>query len=650
MKKWMWIPTFAGMTMGLFCQTASAKEWLLEKLGNNEFAVARSYLDDFAKLSANEKATLYYLFRAAVAGRDVYYNQRHRDAVAIRNLVEPLLHRKNIPADFKSKLEEYAKLLWINNSQYHARTGLKFAPAFTKEEFKKVFPDVDISRLEAAIFDPKTEPVLTNLTPTPKEGDIIQASANNIYDRGLDLGDINGLSPFWKSKLNVRFAKASASAKPQAYKTGGIYGAELSNAIHFLKKALPLTEGLQHQAIADLIRYYETGDEEIFKKASVHWLQSSPKIDTINGFIESYMDPRQVVGSWEGIAYYTAQDPVLKGFSENVQYFEDRMPWSDVYKKKNISAKPVATLINVAVATGEGGPVTWSGINLPNYQDIRAKYGSKNVVLQNMIEARSQVTKDMMIREFYLPEYQKLMKKYYTIARKMLLYMHEVIGHGSGAADRKLKVDPRDAIGKNYGAWEEARASLVAWWHIDDPKLVEIGAFKKSEQEDVIKAMYLLELQGQMIVLRNAKHEDVLREAHDRADQMLFQYVLENTKGFEVVEQSGNYYVKILDWNQIHKGAGDLLKIIHEAKAKGDKKTVDAFLEKYGNHFNTKWRDNIVKRAQESGLPELVAMTFPKMMPVVKDGEVVDVKLENRESFKDQQLRFGKISKTTEME
>ena len=57
-----------------------------------------------------------------------------------------------------------------------------------------------------------------------------------------------------------------------------------------------------------------------------------------------------------------------------------------------------------------------------------------------------------------------------------------------------------------------------------------------------------------------------------------------------------------------------------------------------------------MKRAQESGLPELVAMTFPKMMPVVKNGEVVDVKLENRESFKDQQLRFGKISKTTEME
>ncbi|MDP2600276.1 MAG: hypothetical protein Q8P84_06025 [Deltaproteobacteria bacterium] len=626
-----------------------AKEWLMEKLGNNEFAVARSYLDDFGKLAPDERATLYYLFRAAVAGRDVYSNQRHRDAVAIRKLVESLLERKHVPADFRSKLEEYAKLLWINNSQYHARTGLKFTPPFSKEEFKKVFPDVNISKLEAAIFDAKAEPVLTNLTPTPKEGDIIQASANNIYDRGLNLSDINGLSSFWKSKLNVRFAKASG-VRPQTYKMGGVYGAEISNIIHFLKKALPLTKGGQHQAIADLIRYYETGEEEIFRKASVHWLQSEPKVDTINGFIESYMDPRQVVGSWEGIAYYTAQDPVLKGFSENVQYFEDHMPWKEAYKKKNISAKPVATLINVAGAFGEGGPVTWSGINLPNYQDIRSKYGSKNVVLQNMIESRSQVTKNMAIREFYLPEYRGLMKKYFEKGRRMLLYMHEVIGHGSGGSDPKLRGDPRDSIGKNYGAWEEARASLVAWWHIDDPKLVAIGAFKKSEQQNVMKAMYLLELQGQMLQLRNAKHEDVLREAHDRADQMIFQYLLENTKGFEVVEKDGNFYVQILDLQALRKGAGDLLKIVHEAKAKGDKKTVDGFLEKYGNHFNTKWRDNIVKRAKEIGLPELVAMTFPKMEPVVKNGEVVDVKIDNKESFREQQLRFGRISKTTEPE
>ncbi len=653
MKKLFWIPAFAGMTMVIasgFCHTAFAKEWLLQKLKNNEFAVARAYLDDFGKLSPKEKVQLYFLFRAAAAGRDIYYDQRHRSAIAICDLMELLLHHKNIPADFRAKLEEYAKLLWINNSQYHVRTGLKFAPAFTKEEFKKVFPDVDISGLEEAIFDTTVEPVLTNLTPTPKEGDIIQASANNIYDRGLKLSQVEALSPFWKSKLNARFAQTATGAKPETYKIGGVYSGEIANIIHFLKKAAALSEGLQKEGLEELSHYYETGDEEVFRKASIAWLQSEPKVDTINGFIESYMDPRQVVGSWEGMAYYTSQDPVLKGFAENVQYFEDHMPWKEEYRRKNISAKPVATLINVVGAVGEAGPVTWGGINLPNYQDIRAKFGSKNVILANVIEAKSQVTKGMVIKEFYLPEYQQLMKKYYKVARFMMLYMHEVIGHGSGVADEKLKVDPRDAIGKNYGAWEEARADLVAMYFINDPKLVAIGAFKKKEQEEVMKALYLMELQGQLITLRNAKTENILREAHDRSEQLIFEYLRQNTKGFEVVEQNGNFNVKINDLDALHKGASELLKILHEAKAVGNKKLVDEFMDKYGTQINPTWRDNIVKRSKEIGLPDQVAMTFPKMIPVIKKGEVVDIRLDNKEGFEEQQRRLGRISKTTEME
>jgi dipeptidyl-peptidase-3 len=373
-------------------------------------------------------------------------------------------------------------------------------------------------------------------------------------------------------------------------------------------------------------------------------------VDTINGFIESYMDPRQTVGSWEGLAYYTASDPVLSAFSDNVPYFEDHMPWNEIYKRKNITSKPVATLINVAVAVGEGGPVTWSGINLPNYQDIRTTHGSKNVVLVNMIETRDQVTSGMTIQEFYLPEYQALMKKYYPVARRMLLYMHEVIGHGSGAVDASLTSDPRNYIGKNYGAWEEARASLVGYHYIDDPKLVEMGGFLPAEQQDIIKAFFLMELQGQLVTLRHAKGEDVLREAHDRADQLIFEYLRQKAGGFEVVNQGGKFYVKITDVGALLRGSSDLLKIVHEAKAKGDKQTVDQYMEMYGNRFNKEWRDNIIARAEAGQIPELVAMVFPKQMPIFdNDGKIIDVKIDNTESFTDQHLRFGKISKTTEV-
>lgn len=642
------------ISLGFFMIQCSQKadkpkqKWLLETVGHNEFAISRTYLDDFEKLSPAERVKLYYLSRAAIAGRDIYYDQRHSQAVKVRRFFENLVGKKDLPKPLRDKVNEFLKLIWINNSHYHARTGLKLKPAFTYEELKEALPGENIEWLKRTVFDQTYQPVLTNLTPE-NGGDILLESATNIYAEDISLPEIEALKPSLKTKLNVRFAKVDGKIEPQVYKISGRYSKELSNIVYFLKKAAEYSEGNQKEGLKKLIEYYQSGDEELFRQASIHWLKSHPTVDTINGFIESYMDPRQTVGSWEGIAYYTAVDPLLKAFSDNVQYFEDHMPWDAAYKRQAISSKPVATLINVATAIGEGGPVTWSGINLPNYQDIRAKHGSKNVVLANMIEARNQVSKDLKIREFYLPEYQDLMKRHYKTAYRMLLYMHEVIGHGSGKAASHLTGDPRNYIGQNYGAWEEARASLVAWHYITDPKLIEMGAFTKEDKEDVVLAFYLRELTDQLVNLRNAKGQDVLREAHDRADQMIFEYIRKNHGGFDIVNQNGKFYVKITDVAKIHKGASELLKIVHEAKATGDKKTVDEYLAKYGNRFNVAWRDNVIARAKKIGLPELVAMVFPKMIPVIRDDRVVDVTLANDETFFDQQMRYGRISGTTEV-
>lgn len=661
MNKYLITVFIVGMGLVVSCQAprtvdksqpvdkAVKREGLVEKLGHSDFAIARSYLDGFDSLTSRERVTLYYLTRAAIAGRDIYYDQRHRDAIRIREFFEKHLEQNDLPAALKDKVLKFAKIIWINNSNYHARTGIKILPQFSYEELAQALPGEDILWLKDTVFNPNFEPVLTNLTPKPEEGDIIQASANNIFTRGVTLAEIESLGDFWKGKLNVRFDKTDGKIVPQVYKIGGQYGDELSRVAHFLKLAAASADGLQKSALEKLVAFYESGDEEKFREACVDWLKSAPRVDTINGFIESYMDPRQVVGSFEGMSYFTASDPVLTEFSNHVQYFEDNMPWADAYKRKAISAKPVATMINVAAAVGEGGPITWSGINLPNYQDIRSQHGSKNVILVNLIEARSEVTLNLVLDHFTLPEDRELMRKHYGTARRMLLFMHEVIGHGSGAADAALKGDPRDAIGKNYGAWEEARATLVAWHFIKDPKLAEMGAFQKQDQADVVKALAILELQSQLLQLRNARNEDVLREAHDRADQMIFEYLRQNTAGFEVVRRDGNDYVNIKNVDALLKGASDLLKIVHEAKAKGDRKTVDEFLEKYGTTFNKSWRDNIIARTEQIGYPDQTAMIFATLRPVFTGDKISDVRASFDESFAAQQLRFGRVSRSTEI-
>ena len=44
--------------------------------------------------------------------------------------------------------------------------------------------------------------------------------------------------------------------------------------------------------------------------------------------------------------------------------------------------------------------------NLPNYNDIRRDHGSKNTIMLNIQEARSEKIREAVIREFYLPEYR----------------------------------------------------------------------------------------------------------------------------------------------------------------------------------------------------------------------------------------------------
>ena len=80
------------------------------------------------------------------------------------------------------------------------------------------------------------------------------------------------------------------------------------------------------------------------------------------------------------------------------------MPWDPKYRKPSVQGI-VANAIDVVVETGDSGPVTPIGINLPNDQAIREKYGSKSVALSNVNEAYAKSTPGSMRSEFaWTPE------------------------------------------------------------------------------------------------------------------------------------------------------------------------------------------------------------------------------------------------------
>jgi dipeptidyl-peptidase-3 len=253
-----------------------------------------------------------------------------------------------------------------------------------------------------------------------------------------------------------------------------------------------------------------------------------------------------------------------------------------------------------------------------------------------------------MIDEFYLPEYRDLVRTFGDRAREWEVYMHEVIGHGSGKPDTALKVDPAVAIGRAYSSLEECRADLVALYHAGDPKLVEIGAFKEEDQGEIVHAMYISYLQGQLNRYRMYE-DDYVREAHQRGQQLVMGFLLEGGEhgeydyGVRVITKDGNFYVRLANQEKAHRGVGDLLRILQVTKATGDASAATHIFDRFGTCVNPEWRLNIRKRAAKLKIPNKSAFVFPRLEAVMDGAEIKDVRLHVDEDLVTQQLRMSRL-------
>src|SRR5262249_57584720 len=150
-----------------------------------------------------------------------------------------------------------------------------------------------------------------------------------------------------------------------------------------------------------------------------------------------------------------------------------------------------ARAIEIVIETGEAGPITPVGINLPNDQGIREKYGSKSMSLSNVNEAYDKSTLPEMRSEFaWTPEEAARAHRWSAFAGELTTNMHEVIGHGSGKVDERLDGNPQAALREQFSAVEESRADLVALYFLPDPKLVELGLIAAADHPHILLAPY----------------------------------------------------------------------------------------------------------------------------------------------------------------
>ena len=633
------------------------RKFLLERVG--DFQVLQVYADGFENLSQNNKILSYYLSMASLAGRDIEYDQNHKYELEIRKILEGIItHPEGIDGKILEKIDEYTKLFWINNGHYNYISSHKFIPEFSFEELldaakKTIVNGADLglkpgetiekklNKLKRTIFDIDFEPVKTNKTP-PDGQDIITGSANNLYDN-VTLKEVESFDE--KYPLNSRLIKINGKLVEEVYRTGtdkippGRYAEELKNVIKYLEKAVPYAGEKQQETLKHLIQYFKTGDPADFRKYNISWVKDDPDVDTILGFIEVYLDARGVKAEFEGLVSYvdSKETEVLERLAKVAQYFEDKAPWDDKYKK-TWGDVPVSNAINVVMEVGGCGPVSPAGINLPNAQDIREEYGSKNVSLHNIISARRTVVYPEFLEEFvHNKEDRELIKKYRNYTRNAHIALHEIVGHGSGKVSQSLKEDPSVYLKEYYSTLEEARADLVAMWHIFDEKLVEIGLVP-----DKIcgEAMYKSEVMSDLTQLIIIKGDNIEKD-HMRGTHLIISYLRDKTNAIEVVEDNGKVYFNVLDIEEMRRGVGELLKELMRIKAEGDYEAVKELMEKYAIKVNPQWRDQVQKRHRALKIPIYTAYVMPELVPVKDDsGNITDVQVSYPLDLKTQMLKF----------
>ncbi len=641
-------------------QAPAGRPYLLERV--DEAAVAQLYADGFTALPLDQKLLIWHLYQAAIAGRDIYYDQRYAHNLEMRGVLEEIItHPGGIDPGTLAEIQRYTKLFWLNTGPYNNLTARKFVLKCTPETFATAAAaaqkagakfstrsgeslDGMLKRLHPMFFDATVDPIVTN--KSPGEGkDILAASANNLYVN-VTMSDLEGFSE--RYPLNSRLVKRDGKLVEEVYKIGGRYDKEIRQVVQHLEAAIPYASETMAAALRALVKWYRTGETADRVAYDIAWVQdkTSP-VDTINGFIEVYMDPRGHKGSWEALVYFVnpGKTEDIRKIADNAQWFEDRMPWADQYKKQGVRGI-TANAIDIVVETGDSGPISPVGINLPNDQDIREQHGSKSVSLSNVNESYDRSTTAAFRREFaWTEEEAARSEKWNSLASELTTNLHEVIGHASGKISEKLKGSPQTVLKEQYSALEEARADLVALYFIPSPKLAELGVLAAKDQQEIVLTEYEGYTRNALAQLRRIREGTQIEEDHMRNRQMIVRWLMANTKAIDVRQRDGKTFYVMTDATAFREGVGRLLAEVQRIKSVGDYAAAKALFEAHGIHFDPTLRDQVVARVDRLQLPSYSAFVMPKLTATTDaSGAITDVAITYPMDLTAQMLEFGQVS------
>ena len=642
------------------------------KAGENDFhylldqfadlKVMRFQVPGWDDLTLRQKEYVYHLSEAAKYGRDITWDQYCKWNLPIRHVVEDILNNyegdRECP-EFQDFIV-YAKRLFFSNGIHHHYAEDKFFPDCPKEYFKSLMEAVGdkegADTLLAVVYSPDIYPQRRS---TSSDGDIVELSAVNFYD-GVTRKDVEDYyagivdpeDPTPVSYgLNTKVVKEDGKVVEKPWKIDGIYDSAIRKIVGELELAREVAENdIQKEALGYLIDYYKTGDLKTWDDFNVVWVQDTiGSVDFINGFIEDYDDPLGRKATWEG--YVNVKDSAASARTEilsaNAQWFEDNSPIDPRFRKKEVKGVS-AKVVNGITLAGATYPSTPIGINLPNADWIRRDYGSKSVTIANITHAYDMAALESpknTLEEFAYDQAEiDAYRKFGDYTDEIHTDLHECLGHGSG---QLLPGVSTTAMGEYSSTLEEARADLFGLYYMADPKMVELGILNDPEAYKAAYSNYIRN--GLLVQFSRVELGKKNTEAHMQNRKLIAQWCYEKGASRNVIEKKkrdGKTYFVVNDFEALRGLFAQLLAEIQRIKSEGDYAAGKNLVETYAVNIDPEIHKEVLERYAALQLKPYGGFVNPDIVPVVKDGKVVDYELVYAEDFLSQQLEYGKKYRT----
>src|SRR5690606_33961858 len=114
-----------------------------------DLQILRYDVPGFDALTLQQKKLAYYLYQAALSGRDIIYDQRGKDNLTIRKTLEAIFKDPETDKSGEewAKLRTYAGRFWFSNGAHHHYSNDKFVPECSAEYFADLVQACDTATL-----------------------------------------------------------------------------------------------------------------------------------------------------------------------------------------------------------------------------------------------------------------------------------------------------------------------------------------------------------------------------------------------------------------------------------------------------------------------------------------------------------------------